>query len=113
MQIGGKYNWINQSERLIYIGKNWSGNGYWHQFEKVDKPGVIWCEITDNDLCLLEKSQELKYKKQYTALSVTIDTRSEEEINQEKCKQKDARILLASMMGLTLSACESPYRRKS
>ena len=57
MKIGGKYNWPGQQERLIYIGRNWSGNGYWHQFEKVDEPGVVWCEVTDSDLNMLEETQ--------------------------------------------------------
>ena len=25
MKIGGKYNWIGQPERLVYIGKNYHG----------------------------------------------------------------------------------------
>lgn len=50
LKIGGRYNWLSQRERLIYIGRNWSGNGYWHQFEKVGAPGIVWCEVTDADL---------------------------------------------------------------
>ena len=42
MKIGGKYNWKGQPERLIYIGRNWSGNGYWHQFEKVGEPALLY-----------------------------------------------------------------------
>lgn len=56
MVIGGRYNWKNQPERLVYIGRNWSGNGYWHQFEKVDAPGRVWCEVLDIDLDLLEET---------------------------------------------------------
>ena len=56
MKIGGKYNWIGQRERLVYIGKNWSGNGYWHQFEKVDEPGKVWCEVLDADLSMIEET---------------------------------------------------------
>ena len=52
--IGGKYNWVNQPERLIYVGKY----GCWHQFEKVDKPNIIWCGILDSDLEQIEPTVE-------------------------------------------------------
>ncbi len=54
--IGGKYNWKNQEERLQYMGHNWSGNGFWHQFSLVSNPDVVWCEVQTNELNLLEKS---------------------------------------------------------
>lgn len=57
MKIGGRYNWKNQPERLVYLGRNWSGNGYWHQFEKVDEPGTVWCEVLDADLRMIEETQ--------------------------------------------------------
>ena len=56
MTIGLPYNFIGHSERLIYIGNNWSGNGYWHQFEKVDEPDVVWCEILNTELHLIERT---------------------------------------------------------
>ena len=56
MKIGGKYNWKYQPERLVYKGKNFSGNGYWHQFAKVENPGVVWCEVLDSDLSLFEET---------------------------------------------------------
>ncbi len=56
-KIGGRYNWKGQPERLIYIGYNWSGNGYWHQFTKVEKPGVVWCEVLPADLSMLEETK--------------------------------------------------------
>ncbi len=52
--IGNKYNWKNQPERLVYLGYNWSSNGFWHQFALVDKPDVVWCEVLDSDLRLIE-----------------------------------------------------------
>ena len=58
MEKGKKYNWKNQPERLVFIGRNWSGNGYWNQFEKVDKPGEVWCEVLDCDLHMLEETIE-------------------------------------------------------
>ena len=50
LKVGGKYNWISQSEGLIYLGENWSSNGYWHQFALVGTPDIIWCECLDSDL---------------------------------------------------------------
>jgi len=51
-KIGGKYNWIGQAERLIYLGKN----GYWHQFAKIESPSTVWCEVLDEDLHMLEET---------------------------------------------------------
>ena len=56
MNIGGRYNWKNQPERLVYLGYNFSGNGYWHQFALVDSPTVVWCEVLDRDLDLIEET---------------------------------------------------------
>ena len=58
LKIGGKYNWNGQKERLVYIGLNWSGNGFWHQFEKVYIPGVVWCEVLDSDLHGIEETKD-------------------------------------------------------
>ena len=57
MKIGGRYNWKGQPERLVYRGRNWSGNGYWHQFSKVESPSDIWCEVLDADLHMLEETK--------------------------------------------------------
>lgn len=57
MIIGGKYNWRNQPERLMYIGRNWSGNGFWHQFVKVDNVWCVWCEVLDADLSYFEETK--------------------------------------------------------
>lgn len=53
---GGKYNFTNQAERLIYLGYNWSGNGFWHQFSKVEEPEVVWAELKDRDLYMIEET---------------------------------------------------------
>lgn len=50
--IGKKYNWINQPERLVYIGKN----GCWHQFAKIDSMKTVWCEVLDHDLTSMEET---------------------------------------------------------
>jgi len=57
MKVGGKYNWKNQPERLVYLGNNWSGNGYWHQFAKVESPTVVWCEVKDTELPMIEETR--------------------------------------------------------
>jgi hypothetical protein len=56
MKIGGRYNWKGQPERLKYIGMCEPRNGRWHQFEKIDKPGVVWCEVLTADLHMLEET---------------------------------------------------------
>jgi hypothetical protein len=58
LEIGGKYNWVYQPERLIYMGYNWSCNGYWHQFALVEKPTEVWCEVQDSDISSFEKSKK-------------------------------------------------------
>jgi hypothetical protein len=61
MKIGGKYNWRNQPERLAYMGRErYPGDHrFWHQFEKIEEPGVVWCEVLDCDLHLLEETQSV------------------------------------------------------
>jgi hypothetical protein len=56
LRIGGRYNWKNQPERLIYTGMCEPRNGRWHQFEKVDEPGRVWCEVLGSDLHMLEET---------------------------------------------------------
>jgi len=57
LRIGGRYNWKNQPERLVYMGLCEPRNGRWHQFAKVDAPGVVWCEVLDSDLSRFEETQ--------------------------------------------------------
>lgn len=59
MKIGGRYNWKNQPERLVYIGRSRDpGQVRWHQFEKVEKPGEVWCEVLDSDLHRIEETPD-------------------------------------------------------
>ncbi len=58
MKIGNKYNWKHSPEKLVYLGNNWSGNGYWHQFAKVETPELVWCEVLDADLRMIEDTVE-------------------------------------------------------
>jgi hypothetical protein len=57
MKKGDKYRFKHTSEscpeELTYIGHNWSGNGYWHQFTKVGE-SKVWCELSRGDLRLIE-----------------------------------------------------------
>lgn len=55
MKVGGKYGFVASDERLTYLGKNWSSNGFWHQFEKEDEPGKVWAECLDSDLHLIKE----------------------------------------------------------
>jgi hypothetical protein len=57
MVVGKPYNWIGQQERLVYLGFNFSGNGRWHQFAKVDDPERnVWCEVTSDQLDQFEET---------------------------------------------------------
>ena len=60
--IGNRYNWKNQPERLVYVGMCEPGNGRWHQFEKVDAPGVVWCEVQPQDMYMLELTKEPRHE---------------------------------------------------
>jgi hypothetical protein len=64
MEIGGKYNWINQPERLVYLGRKYDPTGFWHQFAKVESPTVVWCEVQDSQL---EQFEETKPEPESTA----------------------------------------------
>ena len=58
MKIGNHYNWKHDKRNvLVYLGKNLSGNGMWHQFAKVETPTKVWCEILDNQLSQIEESE--------------------------------------------------------
>lgn len=57
-KIGGLYNWKYQKERLVYLGHNFSGNGFWHQFALVgDESNKVWCEVLTSDLHMLEETK--------------------------------------------------------
>lgn len=57
--VGGKYNWRNQPERLVYLGsRHYSGDRRrWHQFAKVEAPSVVWSEVLDEDLSHFEATE--------------------------------------------------------
>lgn len=73
---GGKYNWINQRERLVYLGHNWAGDGYWHQFALVESPSVVWCEVSSSQLSQFEETiDEEKLPTASGAVPTTVDSR--------------------------------------
>ena len=91
MEIGGRYNWRGQSERLIYLGRNWSGNGYWQQFALVSEPDVVWCEVTDEDLHSFEVSkQEIEICRAGTAPERGLDKHSDLSPRQQRKARKAA-----------------------
>ena len=57
LEIGKQYCWNHEPwKALVYLGNNWSGNGYWHQFALADDPEQkVWCEITDKELPLIRE----------------------------------------------------------
>lgn len=57
MVIGGRYNFKHQNDMLVYLGLNWSGNRYWHQFARVNKPSVVWSELQSSDLAMIVESK--------------------------------------------------------
>lgn len=60
LKVGGKYNWRNQPERLIYMGRQVYRGDYrfWHQFAKVDEPDAVWCEVLAEDLSSFEETKD-------------------------------------------------------
>lgn len=57
MVRGGRYNWINQPERLIYLGRWLYPDGYWYQFAKVETPDEVWCEVRQHQLDQFEETK--------------------------------------------------------
>lgn len=59
LKRGGRYNWRNPPERLVYLGtKHYPGDRRtWHQFAKVEKPDVVWSEVLSEDLASFEETQ--------------------------------------------------------
>ena len=51
--VGGKYNWMYQPERLIYVGVQQG----WYQFQKIGDPRSVWCEVRVEDLSSFEESK--------------------------------------------------------
>lgn len=60
MEIGGRYNWKGQPERLIYMGTARYPNDsrHWHQFAKVENPEVVWSEVLAYEMQFLEETEK-------------------------------------------------------
>jgi hypothetical protein len=52
LEIGGRYNFKLQPERLIYVGKKRA----WHQFIRIGYGAFMWCELLDREIYLLEET---------------------------------------------------------
>ena len=52
LEIGGRYNFKLQPERLVYVGKK----SAWHQFTRIGYDAFIWCELLGPEICLLEET---------------------------------------------------------
>lgn len=50
IEVGEKYKWKHQEERLIYLGKQ----GLWHQFALVEELNNVWSEVLDDELRFFE-----------------------------------------------------------
>ena len=58
VEIGKRYNWKNQPERLVYLGeKYYPDNGCWHQFALVEKPDKVWSEVRTEELSNFEETK--------------------------------------------------------
>jgi len=66
-KVGGKYNWKNQPERLVYLGYKVSGNGFWHQFALVGNISKVLCEVKEDSLQYFEESNEQSSEIDYKA----------------------------------------------
>jgi hypothetical protein len=56
--VGGRYNWKNQPERLVYLGKHQDHPQCrgWFQFAKIEEPEKVWCEVREEDLASFEET---------------------------------------------------------
>lgn len=56
LEIDAFYRWKHQTDILVYLGKIYDRPGCrgWHQFAKQQEPEVVWCEVRDEELHLLE-----------------------------------------------------------
>lgn len=59
LQVGDRYNWRGQPERLIFIGCHhyFRDPRLWYEFALVEKPTVVWCEVLESDLSSFEASE--------------------------------------------------------
>ena len=57
---GKLYNFKNQPERLVFMGRKFypGDQRMWFQFAKVESPYEVWVEIFQADLHLIEETQQ-------------------------------------------------------
>lgn len=59
LKVGGRYNWKNQTERLVYLGRHKDNplcRG-WFQFATIEEPSKVWCEVRLEDLDHFEATE--------------------------------------------------------
>lgn len=58
LEKGGRYNWKDQPERLIYLGTSHypMDRRTWYQFAKVEQPDVVWSEVLESELHFFEET---------------------------------------------------------
>jgi hypothetical protein len=63
--VGGRYNWKDQPERLVYLGKHQDHPQCrgWFQFAKIEEPEKVWCEVREEDLASFEETQKTEARK--------------------------------------------------
>lgn len=69
--VGDRYKHKQGSIVVIYLGHNWSRDGYWHQFARVEEPNIVWTEFKASGLRGLEHVPE------------TVKHEEHEEVNTE------------------------------
>jgi len=57
LTVGETYKFKYQNSPILkYLGYNWSGNGYWHQFGNTEEnENEVWSELNNGDLHLIEQ----------------------------------------------------------
>tara|TARA_R110000850_G_scaffold258161_1_gene384611 strand:- start:234 stop:455 length:222 start_codon:yes stop_codon:yes gene_type:complete len=50
--VRGKYNFPNEKENLVYLGKE----GLWNHFADVKYPELVYCKLLDEHLDTLEET---------------------------------------------------------
>ena len=62
LKVGGRYNFRDQSERLVYLGTASYPRDCrtWYQFALVDKPDKVWAEVLASDLSSFEETPNVQ-----------------------------------------------------
>ena len=58
LEIGKEYNWKDKPVSLIYLGYNFNGETYLHQFALTSAPNIAWCECNGAELSGIEETNK-------------------------------------------------------